>query len=82
MRGLGLPDADGHLIKAGLVARIDNIIRQRGLKQVQAAVLLGLSEPDVSRLPRGNFQAFTMESLVRLLTALGSDVQIVVRFHG
>ena len=76
---LGLPDAEGHLIKAGLVARIDNIIRHRGLKQVEAARLLGLSQPDVSRLLRGNFQDFSMERLMRLLTALGRDVEIVVR---
>lgn len=76
---LGLPDAEGHLIKAGLVARIDNIIRQRGLKQVEAARLLGPSQPDVSRLLRGDFQDFSMERLLRLLTALGRDVESVVR---
>lgn len=76
---LGLPDSEGHLIKAGLVARIDNIIRQRGLKQVEAARLLGLSQPDVSRLLRGSFRDFSMERLLRLLTALGRDAEIVVR---
>ena len=76
---LGLPDAEAHLLKARLVARIDNIIRQRGLKQVEAAKLLGLSQPDVSRLLRGNFQDFSMERLLRLLTALGRDVEILVR---
>ncbi len=63
---LGRPDAETHLLRAGLVTRIDEIIRQRGLKQVEAAKLLGLSQPDVSRL-------------LRLLTALGRDVEIVIR---
>ena len=76
---LGLPDADAHLLKAELVARIDGIIRQRGLKQVEAAKLLGLSQPDVSRLLRGNFREYSMERLLRLLTALGRDVDIVIR---
>lgn len=76
---LGLPDAKTHLLKAGLVARIDSAIRQRGLKQVEAAKLLGLSQPDVSRLLRGNFRDFSVERLLRLLTALGRDVEIVVR---
>ena len=44
------PDAETHLLKAELVTRIDKIIRQRGLKQIEAARLLGLSQPDVSRL--------------------------------
>lgn len=76
---LGLADGETHLLKAELVTRIDRIIRQRGLKQVDAAKLLGLSQPDVSRLLRGNFQEYSMERLLRLLTALGRDVNIVIR---
>lgn len=76
---LGLQDAETHLLKAELLTRIDRIIRQRGLKQVDAAKLLGLSQPDVSRLLRGNFQEYSMERLLRLLTALGRDVNIVIR---
>ena len=68
-----------HLLKAKLVTRIDEIIRQRGLKQVDAAKLLGLSQPDVSRLLRGNFREYSVERLLRLLLALGRDVQIVIR---
>lgn len=76
---LGLPDADVHLLKAELVTRIDRIIRNRGLKQVEAAKLLGLSQPDVSRLLRGDFREYSMERLLRLLTSLGRDVDIVIR---
>ncbi len=78
-KDLGYPDADAHLLKAELVTRIDGIIRQRGLKQVEAASLLGLSQPDVSRLLRGNFREYSIERLLRLLTALGRDVEIVIR---
>ena len=76
---LGRPDAEAHLLKAELVTRIDKIVRQRGLKQVEAAKLLGLSQPDVSRLLRGSFQEYSIERLLRLLTALGRDVEIVIR---
>lgn len=76
---LGLPDADAHLLKAELVTRIDRIIRRRGLKQVEAAKLLGLSQPDVSRLLQGTFREYSLERLLRLLTALGRDVDIVIR---
>ena len=75
---LGLPDAEGHLLKAELVMRIDEIIRRRGLKQVEAARVLGLSQPDVSRLLRGSFREYSVERLLRLLTALGRDVEIVL----
>ena len=76
---LGLPDADAHLVKAELVSRIDDIIRRRDITQTEAARLLGLSQPDVSRLLRGDFREYSLERLFRLLTALGRDVDIVVR---
>lgn len=76
---LRLQDAEAHMLKAELVTQIDAIIRRRGLKQVEAAKLLGLSQPDVSRLLRGSFREYSMERLLRLLTALGRDVNIVIR---
>lgn len=75
---LGRPDAETHLLKAQLVTRIEKIIRQRKLKQVEAAAILGLSQPDVSRLLRGNFREYSVERLLRLLTTLGRDVEIVI----
>ena len=76
---LGLPEAETHFLKAELVTRIDRIIRQRRLKQVEAAKLLGLSQPDVSRLMRGDFREYSIDRLLRLLTTLGRDVEIVIR---
>jgi predicted XRE-type DNA-binding protein len=75
---LGWPDAETHLLKADLVARIDGIIREHGLTQAKAAGLLDLSQPDVSRLLRGNFRDYSVERLLRLLTSLGRDVEIVI----
>jgi predicted XRE-type DNA-binding protein len=76
---LGRPDAEVHLLKAELVTRIDEIIRERHLTQAKAAELLGLSQPDVSRLLRGSFRDYSVERLLRLLTALGRDIEIVIR---
>jgi predicted XRE-type DNA-binding protein len=76
---LGGPDAEAHLLKAELVTRIDRIIRERRLTQARAAELLGISQPDVSRLLRGNFRDYSVERLLRLLTVLGRDVEIVIR---
>ena len=75
---LGHPAA-AHLLKAELVSRIDEIIRRCGLKQVEAAQLLGLSQLDVSRLLRGHFREYSLDRLLRLLTALGRDVAIIIR---
>ncbi len=76
---LGLPDADAHLVKAELVSRIDAIVGQRRITQTEAGRLLGLSQPDVSRLLRGDFREYSLERLFRLLTTLGRDVDIVIR---
>ena len=76
---LGLPDPDGHLLRAELVGRIDAIISERGITETEAARLLGLSPPDVSRLLRGDFREYSLERLLGLLTALGRDIDIVIR---
>ncbi len=76
---LGHPEADAHFLKAELVSRIEEIIRRRGLKQVEAARLMGLAQPDVSRLLRGDFREYSIERLLRLLTALWRDVEIFIR---
>lgn len=76
---LGHPDADTHFLKAGLVSSIDDIIRGRNINQSQAAKLLGLSQPDVSRLLRGNFRDFSVDRLFKLLMALDRDVDIIIR---
>lgn len=76
---LGLADAEEHLFKATLASRIDDIVSQRNLTQVQAALLMGLAQPDVSRLLRGDFREFSVERLLRLLIALGRDIDIVIR---
>jgi predicted XRE-type DNA-binding protein len=78
---IGLPNADEHLVKAKLVYKIDTLMRERGLKQVEAAKLFGVKQPDVSKMLRGDFRQFSVERLLRFLVALGQDVEIVVRPH-
>ena len=78
---LGLPDAEEHARKAELVQQIEAILRRRKLTQVQAAKVLGISQPDVSRLMRGNFREYSLERLLRLLMALGRDIEIVIKRH-
>src|SRR5580658_4204470 len=80
-KDLGLPNAEEHLVKAQLVFKIDTIIRDRGLKQVEAADLFGVKQPDVSKMLRGEFRQFSVERLLRFLVALDQDVEIVVKPH-
>ena len=55
---LGYPDADEMQVKARLVAQIAEIIRRRGLTQIEAAKLVGLTQPKVSAMLRGRFRGF------------------------
>ena len=76
---IGLPNAAEHLVKAKLVIKIDALMRERRLKQVDAAQLFGVRQPDVSKMLRGDFRQFSVERLMRFLVALGQDVEIVVK---
>ena len=76
---LGLPGADEHLIKAGLVVRIDRTIRQRKLTQAAAAQLIGIDQPKISAMLAGRFRGYSVERLMRFLVAPGHDVEIVVK---
>jgi len=80
-KDLGLPNADEHLVKAQLVFKIDTILKDRGLKQVHAADLLGIKQPDVSKMLRGKFRQLSVERLLRFLVALNQDVEIIVKPH-
>ena len=80
-KDLGLPNAEEHLIKAQLVYKIDAILKDRKLKQVEAGKLFGIPQPDVSKMLRGKFRQFSVERLLRFLVALNHDVEIVVRPH-
>ena len=80
-KDLGVPNAEEHLVKAQLVFKIDTILKKRGLKQVEAADLFGVRQPDVSKMLRGEFRQFSVERLLRFLVALDQDVEIVVKPH-
>jgi len=78
---IGVPNAEEHFVKAQLVYKIDTIMKQRGMKQVAAANVLGVRQPDVSKMLRGEFRQFSVERLLRFLVALNQDVDIVVKPH-
>ena len=80
-KDLGVPNADDHFVKAQLVFKIDTLMKERGLKQVEAADLFGIRQPDVSKMLCGEFRQFSVERLLRFLVALDQDVEIVVRPH-
>ncbi len=78
---LGLPDADTHFLKAQIVSEIYRLTQGRKLTQAQAGTCMGISQPEVSRLFKGNFREYSIDRLMAFLTAFDRDVEIVVRPH-
>ncbi|MGH8677362.1 MAG: helix-turn-helix domain-containing protein [Burkholderiales bacterium] len=76
---LGYADAEEMLIKAKLVSKISEIVRSKGLTQAETAKILGLTQPKISALLRGQFRGISERKLIDCLTSLGRDVEIVVK---
>jgi predicted XRE-type DNA-binding protein len=76
---MGLPEAEEELTKAQLASHIRQAIKRRRLTQAAAAALMGVDQPKVSALLNGRLANFSSERLMRLLTAIGQDVEITVR---
>ncbi len=78
---LGLPDAETHLLKARIVSELYRIVHARKLTQVKAGQIMGITQPEVSRMFKGHFQEYSVERLMGFLTAFNQDVEIIVRPH-
>ncbi|HEX9625380.1 MAG TPA: helix-turn-helix transcriptional regulator [Acidiferrobacterales bacterium] len=78
---LGLPDAEAHFLKAQIVSEIYRLTHERKLTQSQAGERMGISQPEVSRLFKGNFREYSVDRLMGFLTAFDRDIEIVVKPH-
>lgn len=76
---LGFENPEEELAKAQLAMMIDDAIRGRRLTQLAAAKLMGIDQPKVSHILRGHLGGFSTQRLIDFLTALGRDVEIVVK---
>ena len=76
---LGLVDADKLKIKTGLVIEIRKAMRKLGLTQQEAAKRMGITQPKVSDMVRGDFTNLSERKLMDCLTRLGYDIEISVR---
>jgi predicted XRE-type DNA-binding protein len=75
---LGLPDAGTMLVKAQLAVTIKRILADKGLTQTKAAEILGISQPRLSGLLRGQFRSISEAKMLECITRLGRDIHIVV----
>jgi predicted XRE-type DNA-binding protein len=76
---LGLPDAEKLKIKTGLVIEIRKAVHHLGLTQQTAAKRMGLTQPKVSDMMRGDFSNLSERKLMDCLNRLGYDIEIKVK---
>ena len=76
---LGYKSADEMLVKAQLVTSIAEILAERGYTQTKAAALLGIPQPKLSKMLRGQFRGFSERKLMDCLNRLGYDIEITVK---
>ena len=76
---LGLADAEKLKTKSGLVIEITRAVRRLGLTQEEAGRRMGIPQPKVSAMMRGDFANLSERKLMECLNRLGYDIEIKVR---
>lgn len=77
----GYPNPEEMMAKAELAIMIAEAIKRKKLTQKKAAELVGVDQPKISAIIRGQLSGFTIDRLFRFLIALGMDIIIEAKPH-
>ena len=72
-------EAENLRIRADMMIALRKHIRAKKLTQAQCAAVMGVSQPRISDLVRGRIDLFSIDMLVRMLTAAGLRVEVRVK---
>jgi predicted XRE-type DNA-binding protein len=78
---IGSPEPVEAHAKAELARKLGSILKHRHLSQIAAAELLGIDQPKVSRLLRGQLKEFSMTKLLGFMLCLDRDIEIHIKRH-
>jgi predicted XRE-type DNA-binding protein len=78
-RDLGYTDAGERKVRVQLAMRVNELIKEGSLTQAKVAALFGIPQPHVSELKHYKLARFSSERLMRFMTLLDRDVEIVIR---
>ncbi|MDO8944062.1 MAG: helix-turn-helix transcriptional regulator [Desulfobacterales bacterium] len=76
--GFSREEAEHLLIRSDLMIAVQKALEPRGLKQAEAAKILGVTQPRVSDLLRGRIDLFSTDALIDMLARLGIRVRLVL----
>lgn len=77
----GFSNPEEAMAKAELAMAITSIIKEKNLTQQQAAELIGIDQPKISKIIRGLLSEFTIERLMRFLLNLSYDIELKLKKH-
>jgi len=66
-------------LRSRLLQALQETIKGRGWKQVEAAAQLRIDQAKVSKLLAGQIAGFSIERLVHFLSLLGQNVEVTIR---
>lgn len=69
--------AENMRLRAKLMVKLRNYIKQQGMTQAEAARRMGVTQPRISDLVRGKIDRFTIDMLVNMLSHAGIHVELV-----
>jgi predicted XRE-type DNA-binding protein len=65
-----------------LAREVLKVIGEKGLSQVAAGAVVGEQQSQISLVSSGRLAGFSPERLIRMLSRLGRDIEIIVRPSG
>ena len=77
--GFDRAEAENLKLRAELMMRVEEFFRNSGLTQSEAAKVLGLTQPRLNALLKGNIGLFSLDALVNVATRAGLNVRLVVK---
>jgi len=75
---LGYEESAEMKIKAQAVRVIAKYIDTTGITQQELADILGIDQPRISRILRGQFSGVSLDKFISYLLALGKDIDITI----
>lgn len=74
--GFDIDESENLRIRSDLMVELSELIQSNGWTQVQAAELMGVSQPRISDLVRGKIDRFSIDSLIAMLGSAGVRIRI------
>ena len=71
-------EAENMKLRSALMMALDRYIQSRGWTQAEAAVRLGVTQPRISDLMRGKIGRFSIDRLVKMVSAAGLHIHVQI----